>query len=278
MSSRHTVARAAFTLIVVGVLAIQVYPILWVFLTSLRPQAEFAEGNPFSLPTSLTLENYTRALEKGNLRLYIKNSLVVTSLSCAAIVVLSLMASYAIEVLRFRFRNAVLAFFLSGIIVPAQVALIPLFLTYRSMGILNSYLSLIIPAVGFALPISIYLFVSFLKFIPKETIEAAVLDGVNAYSLFFKIVLPMSINTITTVVFVNGTFIWNDFIFANTFVLKNALKTVPLGLQDYVGQMGATDWTATFAAVSITILPILLVFFALNRTIIRGLESGATKG
>jgi raffinose/stachyose/melibiose transport system permease protein len=189
-----------------------------------------------------------------------------------------MMAAYAIRVLGFRGSKVIMVAFLIGIIVPVQIALVPLFVNYSRVGLLNTYQSMIIPLVGFALPTSVYLFVSFFEYIPRETYEAAALDGAGPYRVFFEITMPLSTNTVVTVVFVNGIFIWNDFIFANTFVFEEGLKTIPLGLQNFIGAMGSVDWTATFAAVCVTVTPLLLVFLVLNKSIIYGLESGATKG
>ncbi|WP_369124065.1 carbohydrate ABC transporter permease [Jiangella anatolica] len=275
---RLAVARRLTTVLVAVIVAVQVYPLLWIFLASVRPAQEFAAGNPFALPSSITLENFTRAFELADLPRYIVNSLIVTLASNVLIVALGMMAAYAIQVLGFRFSRGVLALFLVGIIVPVQVALVPLFINYSRVGLLDTYQSMILPLVGFALPISVYLFTSFFQYIPRETYEAASLDGAGPYRVFFRITAPLSVNTVVTVVFVNSIFIWNDFVFANTFVLSEELKTIPLGLQNYIGAMGATDWSATFAAVCVTVTPLLLVFLVLNRAIIYGLESGATKG
>jgi raffinose/stachyose/melibiose transport system permease protein len=275
---RLRLARRTSTLIVLAVLVIQTYPIVWIFLTSLRTPADFAGSNPFSLPTSFTLDNYVRAFEESDLVRYFANSFLVAGSSIVLLTALSMMAAYAIRILGFRLSQAVLALFLLGIIVPVQVVLIPLFITYTNVGLLDSYQSLILPMVGFAMPMSVYLFVSFFGFIQGEILEAAVLDGCGPYTAFLRIIVPMSKNTIVTVAFVNAVFIWNDFIFANTFIFSPGLKTIPLGLQDFIGAMGATDWTATFAAVCVTLVPLLLVFLVLNKAIIYGLESGATKG
>lgn len=275
---RLRLARGVSSAIVLTVLVIQTYPLIWVVTTALRTRADFAGGSRFGLPGEWTLENFARALEQSDLPRYFLNSLIVTVVSIVLIVLLSMMAAYAIEVLGFRFSQGVLAVFLIGIIVPVQVALVPLFVTYSQVGLLNTYQALIIPMTAFALPISVYMFASFMRFIPREVVEAAVVDGCSAFRTFLRVVVPMSSNTIVTVVFVNTVFIWNDFIFANTFLLTDDLKTVPLGLQDFIGAMGATDWTATFAAVSLTVTPLLLMFFALSRTIVQGLESGAAKG
>lgn len=263
---------------VLAIVVVQVYPLAWLFLTSFRTASDFAGGNPFALPSEFTLENYSRAFASGNLGLNILNSLLVTLGASALIVVSGMMAAYALQVLGFRLSGAVRAVFLMGIIVPVQIALVPLFIDYSRVGLLDTRMSMIIPLAAFALPMAVYLFSSFYEYIPREMYEAASLDGAGPYRIFLQITSPLSVNTIITVVLVNSIFIWNDFIFANTFVLSNGLKTIPLGLQNYIGAMGNTDWTATFAAVCVTVTPLLLVFLVLNKTMINGLESGATKG
>ncbi|MHA7176156.1 carbohydrate ABC transporter permease [Arthrobacter sp. Sr24] len=276
--TRLRVQRWLLSATVVLVVVVQVYPMLWLVLTSFRTATDFAAGNPFAIPTQFTLENYSRAFSMGNLGLNILNSLIVTLGSSLLIVVAGMMAAFALQVLGFRFSGVVRALFLLGIIVPVQIALVPLFIDYSKIGLLDTHLSMIIPLAAFALPMAVYLFSSFYEYIPREMYEAASLDGAGPFRIFSKITFPLSVNTIITVVLVNSIFIWNDFIFANTFVLSDGLKTIPLGLQNYIGAMGNTDWTATFAAVCVTVTPLLLVFLVLNKAMISGLESGGTKG
>lgn len=277
-SIRLVVQRALLNVIVALIVIVQVYPLAWLFLTSIRTERDFAGGDPFALPSEVTLDNYVRAFASGNLGLNILNSLIVTLGASLLIVVAGMMAAYALQVLGFRLSGLVRALFLLGIVVPVQIALVPLFIDYSQVGLLDTHLSMIIPLAAFSLPMSVYLFSSFYEYIPREIYEAASLDGAGPYRVFGRITLPLSTNTIITVVLVNSIFIWNDFIFANTFVLSDGLKTIPLGLQNYIGAMGNTDWTATFAAVCVTITPLLLVFLVLNKAMIYGLESGATKG
>ncbi|MCJ1697133.1 carbohydrate ABC transporter permease [Rathayibacter caricis] len=265
-------------ILVTVIVIVQVYPLAWLFLTSLRTEEDFVTGNPFALPSSITFDNYIRAFSLGNLGLNILNSLIVTLGANVLIVILGMMAAYALQVLGFRFSGVVRGLFLLGIIVPVQIALVPLFVDYSAVGALDTYLSMIIPLAGFAFPLSVYLFSSFFEYIPREMYEAASIDGAGPYRIFLGITLPLSTNTIVSVVLVNSIFIWNDFIFANTFVLSDGLKTIPLGLQNYIGAMGNVDWTATFAAVCVTVTPLLLVFLILNRAMIYGLEAGASKG
>ncbi|MEU5715896.1 carbohydrate ABC transporter permease [Streptomyces sp. NPDC020403] len=270
----RVIARVLVALLVI----VQVYPLVWLFLSSVRTERDFASASPFSLPTSFTLDNFARAFDHADLGRYVLNSLVVTLGADALIVVCGLMGAYALQVLGFRFSDVVRALFLLGIVVPVQIALVPLFIDYAQVGLLDTYLSMMIPLAGFGLPMSLYLFSSFFSYIPREMYEAASLDGAGPYRIFARITLPLSVNTVITVVMVNSIFIWNDFVFANTFVLSDGLKTIPVGLQNYIGAMGKTDWTATFAGVCVTVTPLLLVFLVLNKAMIYGLESGATKG
>lgn len=260
------------------ILMIQVYPIVWIFLSSLKSREQFLGANPFSLPDSFSLDSFVYVFEQTQFMTYFKNSLIVTVISIFFIIILSATAAFALEKMRFKFSNALLIFFLCGIMIPIQVTLIPLFIIYKSFDLLNSYTSLVLPQVGFALPISIYLFVGFYKYIPNDLMEAAVMDGCGIFKVFRHVILPLSKNTVITVTAMNSIFIWNEFIFANTFISENALKTLTVGLQDFVGQYGLTDWSSTFAAISITTIPTLIVYFALNKSIISGMTAGATKG
>lgn len=271
-------AQVVYRVLLGIVLLIQVYPFFWLLLTSVRTSEDFASNNPFGLPTSFTLDNFTRAFEQGDIGTYIINSAIVTVGACFLIAVCGMMGAYAIQVLGFRGSGAVRAIFLMGIVVPVQIALVPLFIDYSKIGLLDTHIAIIIPLAGFALPMSLFLFMSFFSYIPRSIYEAASIDGAGPYRIFARITLPMSLNTVITVVMVNAIFIWNEFVFANTFVLTEGLKTIPLGLQNYIGNMGKTDWTATFAAVAVTVTPLLLVFLALNKAMIYGLESGSTKG
>jgi len=256
---------------VAAVLVLQIYPLFWILTTSVKTQQSFAASNAFALPSHITFSNFARAFREGDIPRFMMNSAIVTAASDVLIVLFGMMAAYAIYVLGFRFSKLVLGLFLAGIVIPVQVVLVPLFIDYSHIGLLNSYPSLVLPLAGFGLPIAVYLFHSFYSYIPPEVYEAAALDGCGPYRLFLRITAPLATPTIVTVVFINSIFIWNDFIFANTFLLTQNLRTVPLGLDNYMGEMGATDWTATFAAVSVTATPVLLAFLVLNRALMRGL-------
>ncbi|XID93986.1 carbohydrate ABC transporter permease [Paenibacillaceae bacterium WGS1546] len=275
---RRKSGSIAFPALLFVMLAIQIFPILWVLVSSFKTIDEFRIGsNPFALPKSLYFGNYVNAIVKSDLLVYFKNSLIVLVFVLLGILVLSSMAGFALEKLRFRFRRAGLMFFLFGIMVPIQVTLIPLYQIYRELHILDSYVSIILPQVGFGLPVSIFLFVSFFKFMPNEVMESAVMDGASMPRLFVSIVLPMSMNIVVTVATLYGVFAWNEFIFPFTFLNSKDMLTVTLGLRDYVGNYGMTDWGATFSAIMLTVTPTFIVYFLLSKSIISGMTAGAVK-
>ncbi|MNU41808.1 Trehalose transport system permease protein SugB [compost metagenome] len=270
--------KAVFVVVSFVLLIIQVYPLVWVFISSFKAPTDFSGDNPFSLPSQFTFGNYYNVWNKGNLGTYFSNSLIVAVTTIVLVILFSSMAAFVIEKMSFKWGKSVLFLFLCGIMIPIQVVLIPLFILYNKIGIINTLTSLILPQVGFALPISIYLFVSFYKYISNEIMEAAVMDGCGVYQVFWRMIFPLSRNTIVTVVVMNLIFVWNEFIFANTFIHDIKSRTIPVGLMDYIGQYGLTDWGATFAAISITTIPTMVVYFIFNKSVISGMTAGATKG
>lgn len=128
------------------------------------------------------------------------------------------------------------------------------------------------------MPMSIYLFVVFYAYIPDSLLESAIIDGATVTDVFLKLIVPLSKNTFLTVAMTNVIGIWNEFMFSNTFISDVEMKTLPVGLYDFVGFMGSVDWTATFAAISMSVMPILLVYFMLNKYITNGVIAGAVKG
>lgn len=263
--------------LVIAILLIQIYPVVWLMLSSFKSSIELTT-QPFAMPSSWSFDNYASVFRESSLLLYIKNTAIVTFTCLALIIILSAMAGFALVKMINRLNSKLLLFFTIGIMIPIQVTLIPLFIMYKDYGLLNSYPALILPQVGFALPLSILIFTSFYRYIPNELIEAAVIDGCNIYQVFIRIISPLTLNTTITVASINFIFIWNDFVFSNTFTNDKAYKTIAVGLQEFIGAFGATDWGQTFAAISISIIPIIITYLFLNKYVMAGASDGAVKG
>jgi raffinose/stachyose/melibiose transport system permease protein len=269
--------RSIFYVVLALFLIAQVYPIFWVISSSFKTQAEVMNNAPYSLPSGLYLGNYISMLENSKIPKYFLNSSIVASLTLAFTIIIGAPAAFAIEKMKFKASEKVMTFFLLGIMIPIFVTLLPMFQMYNALGLRNTYMSLILPQVGFNLPICIYLYTGFMRYVPNSLMESAYLDGAGSFKIFTRIILPMSKNTTITIITFNFIFIWNEFIFANTFMTSSDMKTLPLGLNDFVGLYGFTDWGATYAAITITILPTLILYFILNKNVIEGMASGAVK-
>ena len=274
---KKNVIKIVFVILILVFLVIQIYPVIWLFIASVKPTVELA-SEPFAFPKTVTFENFVNVLSDGKIGMYMWNSLKVTGLSLILIVVLSSTAGYALSKFRMRGKKQIYSFFTFGIMVPVQITLIPLFIFYSNVGILNTSMSLVLPQVGFALPLSVMMFVSFYEFVPNELIEAAIVDGCSPFRTFIQIVFPLARNTVITIASMYSILIWNDFIFANTFISETNAKTVAMGLKDYVGAFGNVDWGSTFAAIAISMLPPLIIYFSLNKWVTAGMTMGATKG
>lgn len=271
------IRKVVFYLVIALFLVIQLYPVFWVFMASIKSNVELS-SRPFSLPQSPSFKNYIEIFQEGKIFGYMWNSIKVTVVSLVLIIAFSSTVGYALSKFRYKINRKIYSFLTFGIMIPVQITLIPLFIFYSKMKILNTTFSLVLPQVGFALPLSIMMFVNFFEFVPNDLIEAATIDGCTPYGIFFRIMMPLAKNTFVTISSMYSILIWNDFIFANTFISKNSAKTVAMGLKDYVGAFGNVDWGLTYAAIAISILPPMIVYFLLNKQVTAGMTVGATKG
>ncbi|WP_336629753.1 MULTISPECIES: carbohydrate ABC transporter permease [unclassified Microbacterium] len=278
MTRKRFAAKGLVYAIIAVFLVVQVYPIAWVLLSSLKTPGELADQAPFALPSSFYVGNYISAFAKADLGRYLLNSTIVVVLTIGLTIAVGAPAAFAIEKLRFRGSRLVLGYFLLGIMIPVFVALLPMFQIFNELGLRNTYWALVLPQVGFNLPICIFLYTGFMKYIPDSLMEAAKLDGASTWRIFARVVFPLSTNTTVTIIIYNFIFVWNEFVFANTFMNSATMKTLPVGLNDYVGLYGKTDFGATYAAIVIAILPTLILYFVLNRRVIEGMAAGAVRG
>jgi len=259
-------------------LCVQMYPIIWLLLSSVKSPSEFSLRAVYALPEKLTFSNYAVAWTVGKMGIYFRNSAIATLVALLLIITFSAPVSFAITKMKWKLSRITLTFFLLGITIPVQVVLIPLFIIYKNVGLLNSLLGLIIVYSAFGLPISIYLFVGFFKSVPNQMIEAAVIDGCSIFSVFTRIMLPLMKNAIATVLTIQFLFTWNDLVFSMTFISKMNLKTVQTGLMYFTGQFGQRYWGPTFASIVMSTLPTLFLYLFLNKVMIKGLTAGAVKG
>jgi raffinose/stachyose/melibiose transport system permease protein len=252
------------------------YPFILMVLSSFRTTAEIFE-NPFSLPTSFTFEAYRKAWGIGNFSNYFVNSVVVTLSSVAIILVIGSLAAYPIGRYAFRGRNFLFIYFLSGLMLPIKLGIVPIFFLMKSLGLYDTRLSLVLIYAASGLPFSIFILSGFFRTLPTELEDAARIDGANEFQIYLRVMLPLIRPALATVAIFNFITLWNDFFFPLILIQTDSLKTIPAGLANFFGTF-QTDWAMIFAGISIASLPLMVLFFVASKHIIKGLTAGAVKG
>nr|WP_306220341.1 carbohydrate ABC transporter permease [Cohnella sp. WQ 127256] len=257
--------------------AVQLLPLVWLLFFSLKNSQEVFNLPPFALPSKLHWENYESVWSQSNISRYFMNSVWITLVSVVLTILLASFVTFAITRMRWKLRSFVLGLFMVGLMIPVHSTLIPLFNLFQKLHLTDSQVSLILSYTAFNLPITIMILLGFYYALPKEVEEAALMDGCSVNRIFFQIVLPMTASVIVTAGIINMIYNWNEFIFVNTFISSDHLKTLTVGVQNFVGQY-TTNWGAVGATLMISIMPILLAFFLLSNRIVEGIAAGSVKG
>lgn len=252
-----------------------VYPIFLMLLSSLKSSREILRS-PFSLPDSFSLANYVEAWGRGNFSTYFGNSVFVTAASLVVVLALGSLAAYPLGRYAFRGRNWLMLYFLAGLMLPIRLGILPLFFLMKTLGLLDTPWSLIAVYAASGLPFTIFVLSNFFATLPAELEEAARLDGAGEFRIFWQVMLPLVRPALATVAIFNFIPWWNDFFFPLIFIRAERFKTLPLGLFSFFGEH-QSDWALLFAGLTITALPLLLLYLIASRQIIKGLTSGALK-
>ena len=256
---------------------ISIFPVYWMLTFSLKNNAEIFGENVIGLPKYWVWENYNRAIHTGNMPLYFLNSVIVAVSSIVITLVASVMATYAITRLEWKGSKTMNKFFMLGLTIPIHASIVPLYTTLAKLKMLNSYLALIIPYSAFSLAMGILISIGFMGDIPYDLDEAAFLDGCGVWGTFCRVIAPLMMPAVATVGIYTFLQCWNELMVANVFISKDALKTLPVGVQALSGQY-TTDWGPIGAALSLATVPTLLVYVFLSRQIQDSFIAGAVKG
>ena len=252
-----------------------VYPLLVMVLSAFKSNAELF-ASPFALPESFALTNVARVWSETSFVRYLGNSVLVTAVSVAVIVVFGTMAAYAIARYRFRLSGVVFMFFIAGLMVPLKLAIIPLFIQLDLLGLIDTRAGLVLVYVAMGLPSSVFIMTGFLRTLPGELEESARIEGASELRTMLQVMLPLARPAMVIAAIQNAVPIWNDFFFPLVFISSDRLKTLPQGLTVFMGEYN-TDWGVLFAGLTLAALPITLVYVMLSRQFIAGLTQGAIK-
>jgi ABC-type glycerol-3-phosphate transport system permease component len=276
--SRRLTARAALVgLGFAAVVLVCLFPFLWMALSSVKAARELYAVPPTWLPEAPTLENYRTVLFASNVPRYFLNSVVISAGATVLALALAVFAAYGFARFDFRGRRASQAFVLAGQLLPTAAIVVPLFVTLRALGLVNTHLGLILVYMILTLPLSVWMLTGYFRAIPVELEEAAIMDGASRLGVLFRVTLPLSMPGVAAVVVHAFVTTWNEFIFALVFAHDARVKTLPIGIAEFTAEFN-TDWGAVMAASLIMTLPIVVMFAALQRLFVEGLAAGAVKG
>jgi len=255
--------------------AVTLAPVLYSVLSGFRTNGQLG-ANPVALPNPWVFDNYIGVITSGSFWRYAVNSLIIAGVTTALVVIAGVMAAYPLARYRFKGRQALFNVFVMGLLFPLTVAIIPLLLMVRDLGLTNSYWGVALPQAAFALPMTIVILRPFLMALPNELEEASMLDGASRIGFFWRILLPLSgpgMVTTGVLAFVGS---WNGYLLPLLFLNDPGLKTLPLGVADFSTEHSA-DTAGVLAFTSLAVIPALVFFLTMQKRIVSGLQ-GAVKG
>ena len=272
LKSRTVVWFAALIVIVNGV-----FPALWILFTSLKTEGELLQFPITYIPRDPTLANYYQAFTEKPLHLFILNSVIVAGASTIITVIVSALAAYALTRLRLPRRNLIMGLLMAVAMFPLISLIVPLFQVMRELGLLNTYLSLILPYTVLSLPVCTLVMASFFQDISPDLEAAAMVDGCTRVEALFKIVMPLAapgVFTAAILAFVNA---WDEFLLALTFLSRESMRTLSVGITLYQGEF-AFPWPLISAALIVAIVPVCILIAVFQERVVGGLTAGGVKG
>jgi len=273
---RAEISSQIANLVIIVFAIFWILPIAWLLLTSVQSREERFVIPPKWIPSSLDFSSYKRAWELFPIAEQFLNSLKVTLISTIGALVISSLAAYAFARLQFFGRETLFIILLAGLMVPPQLTVIPSFIAFRKVGLIDNHAALFLPAM--ITPLGIFLLRQFFRSIPKELDESAKIDGAGAFRIFFRIILPLSKPAIAALGVVLFIASWNDFFWPNIFISTSTKMTLPVGIASLVGTSGNTNVILVMASVGMQIVPLLLIFLFTQRFLIQSIATTGIRG
>ncbi len=257
-------------------LIVSFMPFIFMVLNSFKEKFEMLTKGVFNLPDSLNFANYTEVLT-GGFSKYFMNSVIVLTISLLLLLFIAACASYPLARFKFKLANPIYAGIVACMSIPVHITLIPVFKMSRATGLYDSIWALIGPYIAFAVPISVFILTSFMKEIPREIEESAEIDGCGKIQMFFAVILPLAKPGLATLAIYNGVNMWNEFSFAYTLTQSSENRTLPLAIWEFQGQY-SMNTPMIMAVLTLTLLPMIVMFIIFQDKLVKGMTAGAVKG
>jgi len=276
-SSGVNVNMILFYIFLVLFVLVSVFPLLWVFKMSIVTKSELFASPPTILPNEPTGQSYNTIFSNPDFRRALVNSTIIAGVTTVICLFFGAICAYAIARLRFRFKSTVMTTILAISFFPAVAIIAPLFVQFSQIGLINTYWSVIITDVVFALPLTIWILVAFFKELPKDLEEAAKVDGATTIQAFRKVIVPLAAPGVFTTAILTFIFAWNEFLFANTFLFDASTQPVTVAIPNFA-TVYTVDYGAQAAAAVVVTIPLVILVLLFQRRIVSGLTAGAVKG
>lgn len=273
---KSRIAWVIATFFAVAAAIVAITPFIFMVMNSFKEKFEMLTKGVFALPDKLDFTNYIEVIQ-GNFFGYFLNSVLVLAVSLIILLMISAFASYPLSRFQFGMKGLIYSAIVACMSIPVHITLIPIFKMSQSMHLYDSIWALIGPYVAMGIPISVFILTSFMEQIPKEIEEAAAIDGCGKVRMFFSIILPMAKPGLSTLAIYNGVNMWNEFIFAYTLTQSQGNRTLPLAVWEFKGQY-SMNTPMIMAVLTLTVLPMIILFIFAQDKLIKGMTAGAVKG
>ncbi|MET4783147.1 carbohydrate ABC transporter permease [Glaciihabitans sp. UYNi722] len=258
-------------------LAVTIFPVVWMIFTSLRPADALAGAVPWNqFFSGLGFASYERLFNGTSFARYILNSLMISCISTLFTVILANIAAFGLSRFRFRFRRAMIFLIISTQLLPFVVLVTPVYTLFSAIGLVNSYAGIIIVYTAMTLPLAVFLMLGYFDTIPTVLDEAARMDGCSTLGVIFRIIMPVSLPGIVTVTVTAFIATWEEFLFASVLLTSEQLKTVQVGLAGFFGEYSA-DWGVIMAAATVAAVPTIVLFSVVQKRLVAGMAAGSVK-
>ncbi|MGC6174719.1 carbohydrate ABC transporter permease [Lacrimispora sp. 38-1] len=261
------------------ILCVLLFPLFWIFVTSLKTEKEIFQIPPTFYPHVLNTKSYAAQVGNGDFNMFrsFANSLIISAGAMAIAVILAVPASYAVARYHFKGRNGMLLCFLVTQMLPVSVLLTPMFIMFKGMHIYNTWLSAILSDATLGIPFSVLILKNYFASVPRDLEEAAYIDGCTRFLAFIRILLPVAKPGVVVCAIFSFLYGWGDLAYGMTFILDQKKRPITAGIFNFMGQYG-TKWSYLTAFAIVTIIPVALIFLFMQKYIISGMTSGAVKG
>lgn len=253
------------------------FPVLWAITTALKTDGEVNSFPPTMLPTKINWGNFYAVIFQSDYVRYLLNSVIITVLCILIATIVAAHSAYALTNFRIKHKKKMMFVILMTSMVPPVAMLVPLYMLSVKVGLYDTRFLLILIYTAWRVPVLAWILQGFFAKLPKEIVEAGILDGCSQPMIFYRLILPISKPGIVSSALLSAVYVWNDFLVSSTFTTKNELRMLSVGLYNYISQYGI-QWGKLMAAVTISIIPIVVLFILLQRHFVEGMAAGAVKG